>query len=257
MGIINMRNICCVLPGQAAYGNMCRGGRMFAPTHTWRKWHHKVPNKQRRYALASAVAATAIPALVEAKGHIISKMSEIPMVITNEIEGISKTKEAVAMLKKINAYDDVEKAIASRRLRGTKGKMRNRRWRMKRGPLVIYKNDNGITRAFRNVPSVSLMSTDHMNLLKLAPGGHVGRLVIWSQDAFQDLNKFFGDYKSAETKLPVSKMEVSITNYLRVKSNDLKDSLFNLQEPFMFLKCIFCYQTGQVPKIFKSLEVQR
>merc|ERR1711939_1196173 len=28
--------------GQAAFGNMCRGGRMFAPTKTWRKWHVKV-----------------------------------------------------------------------------------------------------------------------------------------------------------------------------------------------------------------------
>lgn len=28
--------------GQGAFGNMCRGGRMFAPTKTWRKWHRKV-----------------------------------------------------------------------------------------------------------------------------------------------------------------------------------------------------------------------
>ena len=71
------------------------------------------------------------------------------MVVSNEIEGLTKTKEAVALLKKVQAYEDVEKSIASKRMRGTKGKMRNRRWRMKRGPLVIYKNDNGITRAFR------------------------------------------------------------------------------------------------------------
>jgi len=195
--------------GQAAYGNMCRGGRMFAPTHTWRKWHHAVPQKQRQYALASAIAATAIPALVEARGHVIGQMPEIPMVVANEIEGVTKTKEAVALLKKINAYDDVEKSIASKRLRGTKGKMRNRRWKMKRGPLVIYKNDNGITRAFRNIPSVSLMSTDSLNLLKLAPGGHVGRLVVWSQDAFEEMHKFFGDYSSGQTKLPLSIMQTS------------------------------------------------
>ncbi len=34
--------------GQAAFGNMCRGGRMFAPTKTWRKWHVKVRNWKRR-----------------------------------------------------------------------------------------------------------------------------------------------------------------------------------------------------------------
>jgi ribosomal protein L4 len=28
--------------GQAAFGNMCRAGRMFAPTKIWRKWHQKI-----------------------------------------------------------------------------------------------------------------------------------------------------------------------------------------------------------------------
>ncbi|CAO2580394.1 60S ribosomal protein L4 [Lemmus lemmus] len=28
--------------GQGAYGNMCRGGRMFAPTKTGRPWHRRV-----------------------------------------------------------------------------------------------------------------------------------------------------------------------------------------------------------------------
>lgn len=35
--------------GQGAFGNMCRGGRMFAPTKTWRKWHRKVNVNQKRY----------------------------------------------------------------------------------------------------------------------------------------------------------------------------------------------------------------
>ena len=33
--------------GQAAFGNMCRSGRMFAPTKVWRKWHVKVPQGQK------------------------------------------------------------------------------------------------------------------------------------------------------------------------------------------------------------------
>lgn len=28
--------------GQAAFGNQCRSGRMFAPTKVWRKWHQKI-----------------------------------------------------------------------------------------------------------------------------------------------------------------------------------------------------------------------
>ena len=54
--------------GQGAYGNMCRGGRMFAPTKTWRRWHRKINVNQKRYALCSAIAASAIPSLVMSKG---------------------------------------------------------------------------------------------------------------------------------------------------------------------------------------------
>lgn len=54
--------------GQGAFGNMCRGGRMFAPTRVWRRWHRKVNTTQKRYATVSAIAATGVPALVMAKG---------------------------------------------------------------------------------------------------------------------------------------------------------------------------------------------
>jgi ribosomal protein L4 len=33
--------------GQAAFGNQCRSGRMFAPTKVWRKWHQKINVKQK------------------------------------------------------------------------------------------------------------------------------------------------------------------------------------------------------------------
>mmetsp|Transcript_14794 Transcript_14794/g.24181 ORF Transcript_14794/g.24181 Transcript_14794/m.24181 type:complete len:146 (+) Transcript_14794:66-503(+) len=52
--------------GQGAFGNMCRSGRMFGPTKQWRRWHRKINVNQKRYALASAVAASAVPALVMA-----------------------------------------------------------------------------------------------------------------------------------------------------------------------------------------------
>lgn len=50
---------------------MCRGGRMFAPTKPWRRWHRRINLKQRRCALAAALAASGVPALVQAKGSYI------------------------------------------------------------------------------------------------------------------------------------------------------------------------------------------
>merc|ERR1712042_57931 len=103
--------------GQAAFGNMCRGGRMFAPTKTWRRWHRPINQKQRRYALCSALAASSIPALLMARGHKIDQVPEVPVVCTNAIESLTKTKAAVALLKQLNAYDDVEKCQNSKQIR--------------------------------------------------------------------------------------------------------------------------------------------
>jgi len=182
--------------GQGAFGNMCRKGRMFAPTKTWRRWHRKVNKNQRRYAIASALAASALPALVLARGHRIGKIAEVPLVINNSVESISKTKEAINVLKRIKALADVQKVKRSKKLRAGQGKLRNRRFTQRRGPLIVYKRDNGIVRAFRNIPGVELLPVRSLNLLQLAPGGHLGRFIIWTKGAFEQLNKLYGTEKT-------------------------------------------------------------
>merc|ERR1712043_49480 len=197
--------------GQGAFGNMCRGGRMFAPTKTWRKWHSAVNQKQRRYATCSALAATSLPALLMARGHKVENVPEVPVVVSNAVESLTKTKAAVDLLKKLNSYDDVEKCQQSKQIRSGKGKMRNRRYTMRRGPLVVYNEDHGIKQAFRNLPGVDLISVDRLNLLKLAPGSHLGRFCIWSQGAFEKLDSVYGTLRKPSTmktnfKLPRAKM---------------------------------------------------
>merc|ERR1712038_583206 len=186
--------------GQGAFGNMCRGGRMFAPTKTWRRWHRPINQNQRRYAVCSALAASALPALVMARGHRVDNIPEVPLVCSNAIESLTKTKAAVALLKQLNAYDDVEKCQNSKQIRAGKGKMRNRRYVMRRGPLVIYNEDHGIKQAFRNLPGVELISVDPLNLLKLSPGSHLGRFCIWSEGAFQKLDAIYGTAKKPSTE---------------------------------------------------------
>ena len=73
--------------------------------------------------------------------------------------------------------------------------MRNRRRASKLGPLIIYGKDQGLTKAFRNIPGVDLVSVNKLNLLKLAPGGHVGRFCIWTESAFARLNALYGTWR--------------------------------------------------------------
>ncbi|XP_054801287.1 60S ribosomal protein L4 [Prosopis cineraria] len=198
--------------GQGAFGNMCRGGRMFAPTKIWRRWHRKINVNQKRYAVVSAIAASAIPSLVLARGHRIESVPEMPLVVSDSAEGVEKTKEAIKVLKKIGAFPDADKAKDSHAIRPGKGKMRNRRYISRKGPLIVYGTEGAkAVKAFRNIPGVEIANVERLNLLKLAPGGHLGRFVIWTKSAFEKLDSIYGSFdKPSEKKkryfLPRAKM---------------------------------------------------
>jgi len=182
--------------GQGAFGNMCRGGGMFSPTKTWRRWHRRVNVTQKRHAVVSALAASALPPLVMARGHRIGQVSELPLVVSDGLESQTKTKQAVETLKKLGLAEELQRIIDSKKVRAGKGKMRNRRYTMRRGPLVVYSEDNGIVRAMRNIPGVETACVTRLNLLKVAPGGTLGRLVIWTEGAFKKLGEMYGTLKS-------------------------------------------------------------
>lgn len=197
--------------GQAAFGNMCRDGRMFAPTKTWRRWNVKVNQNEKRYATAAAIAASAVAPLVLARGHRIEQVPEVPLVVSSEVESLKKTKEAVAFLKTIGAQPDVAKVLKTKKLRAGKGKLRGRRHTQRRGPLVVYGEDKGLVKAFRNIPGVEVAQVDTLSVLNLAPGAHLGRFVIWTEDAFKQLDKIWGSdsTKSAKSGFHLPKNIVS------------------------------------------------
>ena len=70
----------------------------------------------------------------------------------------------------IGAGPDVEKAEASKAVRRGKGKMRNRRYVSRRGPLIIYAGtadeSEGFVRALRNIPGVDTCHVERLNLLQ-------------------------------------------------------------------------------------------
>jgi len=178
--------------GQGCFGNQARGGGMFNPTKTWRRWHRRVNVTQKRHAVATCLAASTLPPLVMARGHRIGQISELPIVVSDGAESITKTKQAVEMLNSLGCEEEMKRVLDSKKLRPGQGKMRNRRYVMSRGPLVVYAEDNGIKRAFRNIPGVETACVDSLNLLKVAPGGNFGRFIIWTEGAFKKLGEIYG-----------------------------------------------------------------
>ena len=152
----------------------------------------------RRFATASALAASSVPALLFARGHNVSTVPEVPLVVSSTVfkgAALTRTSAAVKLLGAVGAAADVDKVKASRKLRAGKGKMRGRRHKQRRGPLVVYNPDEDgkeIKRAFRNIAGVETCSVFALNLLQLAPGGHLGRFIVWTSAAFSALDTVYG-----------------------------------------------------------------
>ncbi|KAI5189968.1 large subunit ribosomal protein L4e [Nematocida sp. AWRm77] len=215
--------------GQGAFANFCRKGRMASPTSVLRRWQRKTTRTTRRHAAAMAVAATASSAIVESRGHKISHLSQIPLVVSEEIAVLKKTKEAVSVLKNFSLIEEITRVKESKTLRRGQGKARNRRWVMRKGLLLIYKEDKGVCRAFRNIPGVDLMQVDSLDILQLAPGGHLGRLVMWTEDAFERLRELFGDegYESYKKGYSLPSSKLSCPDYKVLLQSEEVRALFD------------------------------
>ncbi|OIR58321.1 MAG: 60S ribosomal protein L4 [Amphiamblys sp. WSBS2006] len=182
--------------GQGAFGNMCRGGRLFGPTKVERRWYAKTNEGENAFAIASAVAATAYPSLVMARGHRVESVPEVPLVISDDVSGLRKTKDAIAFLGALGLKDELARIEKSRKRQAGRSRMRNKTHKQATGPLVCYSEENRgeMQRAFRNIPGVELVEVTKLDVLMLAPGSQIGRLVIWTKSAFASLDKVFGTF---------------------------------------------------------------
>lgn len=181
--------------GQGAFGNMCRKGGMFAPLQSYRRWHRKINQNQKRHAVAAALAASAVAPLVMARGHRVQEVPELPLVIDSL--NIETTKTLFGSLRKYGANEEMKRTRDSKKIRQGVGKMRNSRYVLRKGPLIVYGDENNLVkRTAKNLPGVETCNVHRLNLLQLAPGGHLGRFVIWTKDAFKALDNIFGKWRT-------------------------------------------------------------
>jgi len=168
---------------------------MFAPLKIWRKWHGKANITQRRHAVASALAASACAPLVMARGHRVEGVPELPLVVDSL--AAETTKALLNTLNGLGCSEDLAKVRRSRKIRSGQGKYRNSRYVMRKGPLIIYgdKSDK-LKQTARNLPGVDICHVSRLNVLQLAPGGHLGRFCVFTEDAFKALNNTFGTNKA-------------------------------------------------------------
>lgn len=173
---------------------------MFCPTKTWRRWHRKLNVTQKRHAVASTLASSAVAPLVMARGHRIDDVPELPLVVDDSLEKMTKTRDVYAVMKKFGLKADLDRVLSNRKIRAGKGKSRGRKYRTSRGPLIVYNSDEGIVKAAKNIPGLDVANVNSLNLLKLAPGGHLGRMIVWTESSMKACKDVFGSYTEASTQ---------------------------------------------------------
>ncbi|RLF11260.1 MAG: 50S ribosomal protein L4 [Thermoprotei archaeon] len=168
---------------RAALAPMTVGGRRAHPPRVDKVVEERINVKERRLAIASAIAATADKKWVEARGHRLSGELSLPIVVVDDLESLSTTIEAKAFLKRLGLWSDVERAKEGTRIRSGKGKMRGRRYKEPKSLLIVVGRDRGVKKAFRNLPGVDVALARTLSIKHLAPGGVPGRLTVYTQSA--------------------------------------------------------------------------
>jgi large subunit ribosomal protein L4e len=128
-----------------------KGGRASHGPNPHRIYSEKINDKERLKAIRSAVAATINPELVKARGY--KYEGPLPVVVDDEIQSLTKTKEVVDMLAAMGFEADLIRA-KEKKVRAGRGKMRGRYYQKKVGLLLVIAEDNGIGIAARNVPGM-------------------------------------------------------------------------------------------------------
>jgi len=84
--------------------------------------------------------------------------------------------------------------------------------------------------AARNIPGIEVCHVDRLNLLQLAPGGHLGRFIVWTRSAFEKLDSIFGTYESkSEVKggFSLPRYQMSNADLTRIINSDEIQSVVN------------------------------
>ena len=169
--------------------NQTVGGMLAHPPKVEKVYIEKINKKEHRLALWSAVSATGDKDIVEKRGHIFDEKLSFPLVVSDDIEGTTKTNEMVEILSNLGLSDDLERT-KQKKVRAGKGKMRGRKYRRKVGPLVVVADDCDALRAGKNVAGVTVCKVKDLTVEELAPGSNAGRLTVWTESAIKAVSEW-------------------------------------------------------------------
>ena len=173
--------------GQAAGVAGVRHGRVAHPPESWKDIYKKINRKEKQLGFCSAIAVTAKKELVQRRGHKISNEVKLPLVVSNDIESIAKTKDLKNALIRLGLGDDLARASLVRKARSGTARRRGRSARSGTSALIVVGNDSKLVTLSESIPGINIKHAKELSILDLVPGSKPIRLTIYSQSAIDYL----------------------------------------------------------------------
>jgi large subunit ribosomal protein L4e len=161
------------------------GGRRAHPPKAEKDPGKSINDKERKLAIRSALAATADAETVRERGHQFDDDVELPVVVSDEFEELVKTREVVDLLEALGLHADIERADEGRSVRAGRGTTRGRKYREPSSILFVTSGEP--SKAARNLAGADVATAREVNAEDLAPGGHPGRLTVFTESAIEEL----------------------------------------------------------------------
>lgn len=161
-------------------------GRKAHPPKAAKNWVKLINKKERMLAILSSLAAASEMGLVEKRGHKTGGVKTVPLVVEDKLESLKSTKSLLELLLALGLKDELARA-EKKKVRPGKGKTRGRRYRKRKGPLIIVKEGNGVMKAGANIPGLDVSNIKGLSVSLLAPGGNPGRLTVWTESALEEV----------------------------------------------------------------------
>ncbi len=160
------------------------GGRRAHPPKAEADRGEKINDKERRLAIDSAIAATTDTSVVAERGHAFDA-DELPIVVSDEFEELEKTRAVVELLESLDLYADIERAEDGKSIRAGRGTTRGRKYKQPKSILFVTSDEPSL--AARNLAGADVTTAAELNAESLAPGGHPGRLTVFTESAIEEV----------------------------------------------------------------------
>ena len=162
------------------------GGRKAHPPKAEKILKKSINKKERKKAIRSALSASIKKELVQKRGH--KTPDNYPFAIDDKFESLEKTKDVKKALEGLGLKDELQRTSV-KKIRAGKGKLRGRKYRTKKGPLIVVGKDCKLLKSALNISGIDIINIKNINCELLAPGTTPGRLTLFTENSIKQLKE--------------------------------------------------------------------